>query len=57
MATLKAGTLDDTLAIRVAAHLWTARKQPWVQLDPDVPAFPGQPDDLAAWRRDLIAKG
>jgi hypothetical protein len=54
-ATLKLGTLDDTSDIAPVAHLWTQRKQAWVRLDPDVPAFETQPSDLAAWRRSLLA--
>jgi hypothetical protein len=56
VATLKAGTLDDTSDLRPAAHLWVARKQPWVRLDPDTPAFARQPEDLAAWRETLFAR-
>ena len=55
IATLKLGTLDDTSEVRPASHLWVSRKQPWVQLDPDVPCFAEQPPDLAAWRQRLFA--
>ncbi|RHW17123.1 GFA family protein [Sphingomonas gilva] len=48
--TVKAGSLDDTGWLRPQAHLWVSRKQPWVVLDPDVPAHETQPSDLAAWR-------
>ena len=51
--TIKAGTLDDTTVLVAAGHLWTRAKQPWPLLDPGVPAFDMQPDDLAAWRRQL----
>jgi hypothetical protein len=54
-ATLKVGTLDDTSWVAPASHLWVSRKQPWVILDPAVPAYETQPDDLAAWRRSLFA--
>jgi hypothetical protein len=54
-ATLKAGTLDDASSVVPAAHLWIRRKQPWVQLDPDLPAYETQPDDLAGWREGLQA--
>lgn len=53
--TLKAGTLDDAARVSPAAHLWVSRKQPWVDLDPGVPAFERQPEDLAAWRQSLAA--
>ena len=51
---LKAGTLDDTSDLRLVAHLWVSRKQPWVRLDPDLGVFDTQPDDLAAWRARLL---
>jgi hypothetical protein len=51
--TVKGGSLDDTTWLRPVAHLWVSRKQPWVVLDPDVPAHDTQPDDLAAWRGAL----
>lgn len=56
IATLKAGTLDDTEAVLPIAHLWVSRKQPWVVLDPSVPSFDTQPPDLAAWRQTLFAQ-
>lgn len=49
-ATLKGGTLDDTAGLVPSAHIWVSRKQPWVRLDPDVPAHPTQPEDLDGWR-------
>lgn len=48
--TIKAGTLDDTSWLVPGAHIWVSRKQPWVVLDPAVPAHPTQPDDMMAWR-------
>lgn len=53
--TLKGGTLDDTSGLVPVAHLWISRKQPWVRLDPSVPAFETQPADLKAWRDGLLA--
>lgn len=47
---LKPGTLDDTRALRPVAHLWTASKQPWVQLDPAALQYPGNPEQF----QDLI---
>ena len=49
-ATVKGGSLDDTSWLRPSAHIWVSRKQPWIALDPAVPAHPTQPDDLDAWR-------
>ena len=54
IVTIKAGTLDNTGSIRPVAHLWVSRKQPWVILDDDVPAFSTQPPDLKAWRNELM---
>lgn len=51
--TLKAGTLDDTSQIVIRCHIWVRSRQPWVVLDPVVPAFETQPADLAGWRRAL----
>ncbi len=49
-ATIKAGSLDDTSWLAPGGHIWVSRKQPWVVLDPALPAHPTQPDDLDAWR-------
>jgi len=35
---LKAGTLDDPSGLALVAHLWVCRKQPWVVLEPGLPA-------------------
>jgi hypothetical protein len=52
-ASLKVGCLDDTSQIRPVCHLWVSKKQPWVVLDPELPAYDTQPTDLAAWRAML----
>lgn len=50
IAVVRAGTLDasDTLAPR--AHIWVTRKQPWVVIGDDVPAFAenGPPAEFVA---------
>ncbi|WP_242122602.1 GFA family protein [Sphingobium sp. Sx8-8] len=51
--TLKIGTLDDSAAIVPQGHLWLSYKQAGIFLDPDVPGFDTQPDDLSAWRESL----
>ena len=51
--TLKIGTLDDASGISPHGHLWVSKKQPWIVLDPALPAFDTQPDDVAAWREAL----
>ena len=52
--TLKAGTLDCAATIAPRGHLWVSQKQPWITLDPALPAFDTQPDDVQAWRTSLI---
>lgn len=51
--TLKVGTLDDASGISPRGHLWVSKKQPWIVLDPALPAFDTQPDDVQAWREGL----
>ncbi len=51
--TLKSGTLDDASGIVPQGHLWVSKKQSWIALDPAVPAFDTQPDDVQAWRTSL----
>jgi len=51
--TLKGGTLDDPSTLEPVAHLWVSRKQAWLTLPSDVPAYETQPADLAAWRNSL----
>ncbi|CAN5132046.1 hypothetical protein BH10PSE13_BH10PSE13_06980 [soil metagenome] len=48
--TIKGGSLDDPSWLRPSAHIWVSRKQPWVVVDPDIPAHLTQPEDLDAWR-------
>ncbi len=49
--TLKAGTLDDTSGLEPRFHIWTSRKQPWVQLAGDIPQFDEQSADLDLTRK------
>jgi hypothetical protein len=51
--TLKVGTLDRAAEIEPHGHLWISKKQPWVVLDPDLPAFDTQPEDVQKWRLNL----
>jgi len=37
---VRAGTFERSNELAVAAHIWVRRKQPWVVLDPAVPAWP-----------------
>lgn len=52
-ATLKVGTLDEAAGIAPRGHLWVSRKQAGIEIDPAVPAFETQPDDLRRWREVL----
>lgn len=51
--TLKVGTLDDAATISPRGHLWVSQKQPWIILDPALPAFDTQPEDVQTWRTSL----
>jgi hypothetical protein len=51
--TLKVGTLDTAAHISPRGHLWVSKKQPWIILDPALPAFDTQPDDVQTWRTTL----
>ena len=41
---LKAGTLDDPSWVKPTGHMWCAEKQPWVNIDEDIPQFAGAPE-------------
>lgn len=43
---IKPGTLDETDWLKPVAHLWVKRKQPWITIPDDIPAFEKQPDDF-----------
>ena len=51
--TLKVGSLDDAAHISPRGHLWVSKMQVWITLDPALPAFDTQPDDVQAWRTSL----
>ncbi len=53
IVTLKVGTLDNSANIAPHAHLWVSKKQAGISLDPGVPAFDTQPENLARWREGL----
>ena len=40
VAVVRAGTLDRSNELRVVAHIWLKRKQPWLTLDNGVPTWP-----------------
>lgn len=39
MVVVRAGTLDRSDELQVAAHIWVKRKQPWLTLPAQVPAW------------------
>ena len=57
IALLRAGTLDETDKLRPRAHVWVKRKQPWVTLPGDVPAFEEapSPEEIRALLRPDLA--
>lgn len=48
IAALRAGTLDCAPQLVPALHMWVRSKQPWIALDPALPAYPENPPP-AAW--------
>lgn len=50
---LRAGTVDDMGWLRPVGNIWTDSKADWVEIDPVLVNFPGQPPDraplYAAW--------
>jgi hypothetical protein len=40
VAVVRAGTLDRSDELRVVAHIWAKRKQPWLTLPEGVPSWP-----------------
>ena len=40
VAVVRAGTLDRSSELRVVAHIWVKRKQPWLTLADGVLAWP-----------------
>ncbi len=45
---------DNAVDIAPRGHLWASKKQSWIILDPNLPAFAKQPDDVQAWRTTLV---
>lgn len=54
MLTIRGGTLAETRDLEIAVHVWTSRKQNWVQLDSRIPQFETQPEDLKALRDEIL---
>ena len=54
MATVKAGTLDDSQQIAPKFHLWMKSKQPWVTLPEGPVTLDEQPASTAEWMQLLL---
>jgi hypothetical protein len=53
---VRVGSLDDPDRLPPDAHIYTASKQPWVVLPPDVPAFEAFYDRERAWPEESLAR-
>lgn len=41
---VRAGTLDDSTALRITGHIWTKSAPPWSYIDPQAKQVAGQPE-------------
>lgn len=53
---VRVGTLDEPDRLPPQVHIFTASKQPWVLLPPDVPAFPEFYDRERLWPAESLAR-
>lgn len=53
---VRVGTLDDPDRLSPDAHIYTASKQPWVVLAPDVPVFEEFYDRDEVWSQEGLAR-
>lgn len=53
---VRVGSLDDPDRFPPEVHIFTASKQPWVILPPDVPAVPEYYDATALWPAASLAR-
>jgi hypothetical protein len=53
---VRVGTLDDPDRLSPDAHIYTASKQPWVVLAPDVPVFEEFYDRDEVWSQESLAR-
>lgn len=51
---IRVGTLDDPSACRPDVQIFTASKQPWVPLVPEIPQFEAYYDIREVWSADAI---
>jgi len=45
---VRAGTLDDSSAMKITMNIWTRSARPWAWIDPASKQHPGQPEAPAA---------
>lgn len=55
-AFVRAGTLDEPDRLPPDIHIFTASKQPWVLLDPAMPAVPAYYDRQALWPAESLQR-
>jgi len=53
---VRVGTLDEPDRLPPDVHIFTASKQPWVELGSSVPAFAGFYDRDTLWPQDSLAR-
>jgi hypothetical protein len=53
---VRVGTLDEPARFSPRAHIYVRSKQPWVMLDPAVPAFDGAYDRKKQWPAPSLAR-
>lgn len=54
---IRAGTLDETIELKPAAHIYTKSKQNWVSIPEDTPQFREGYDNMEGlWRAESIAR-
>jgi hypothetical protein len=56
VAFVRVGTLDEPDRVQPDVHIFTASKQPWVQLSDEVPAFDEFYDLPTQWPADSLAR-
>ena len=53
---LRVGTFEDSSGISPGAHLYTATKQEWLTLDPDIPAYEDFYKTREAWPEASVTR-
>ncbi|MEM6909347.1 MAG: GFA family protein [Pseudomonadota bacterium] len=53
LVTIKGGSLDDSDAAVLTAHIWTKRKLAWVELPDNLPRWETQPSNQNEWAQML----